>query len=450
MALSTLSMEKITRLAPDEKGRKRISVFLRGGTYYARFRITNRIVSKGALYVTETMKTGSLEEAGVRAFQRLLEIRVAEKSGLTIKSTTVSDEIDAFIRHYEEGLEKGLSGFSKNMLRGFRKTICRYWREYVGNKPLAEISLPDLEHYEDWRSGYWERWAEKEALKRSVRRNTDGTVRLPSNARYRASARTIQWETNAFKQFLSWCEKRGKYAGNAHLFLAKKNLLSRRSAFTPAEYTRLTSAMRRKSWISQAGKHGNDTRLLRYRKMLRAYVLFMANTGLRVGEARNLRWSDITFHENRETRQAHCKVWVAQSYSKVQKRREVIGMPKAAEVMQEFKTWRQKEKDSCGKDDFIWCDERGRPIGDFREGFNRLLKDANVELDPDGRKHTIYSLRHHYITERLREGVPIYALASNCGTSVAMIERYYSDARPADFVGSLTKSRWATPPKSAT
>lgn len=36
--------------------------------------------------------------------------------------------------------------------------------------------------------------------------------------------------------------------------------------------------------------------------------------------------------------------------------------------------------------------------------------------------------------------------ASNCGTSVSMIEKYYSDARPTDFMDRLTKSRYANKP----
>ena len=207
------------------------------------------------------------------------------------------------------------------------------------------------------------------------------------------------------------------------------------------EYNRITSVMRRKSWL-EVGKHQNDPRLARYRKMLRAYVLFLANTGLRVGEARNLRWQDITYARNKD-REETCKVWVAQSHSKVHKRREVAGMPKAAEVIRELEEDRKSKNDLFQPNDFIWCDETGRVIGDFREGFNNLLRIARAEIDAAGRKQTLYCLRHFYITERLREGISIYEIASNCGTSVSMIEKYYSDARPTDFMDRLTTSRYA-------
>jgi hypothetical protein len=56
------------------------------------------------------------------------------------------------------------------------------------------------------------------------------------------------------------------------------------------------------------------------------------------------------------------------------------------------------------------------------------LKDKNVNLkfDRDGHAHTLYSLRHFYICQRLTEGADIYQLAKNCRTSVEMIQKYYA------------------------
>lgn len=435
---------KITRLVPDERGKPRVSVFRRGRTFYGRYRIQNKTISGGKLYITESLKTSDQQEANEKAYERLLEIRSAEKKGASLNKNTVAEAIDDFIAEYEDKLAKGLSGHTNHMLRQYRKTIRRYWKDYIGEKPLGEVSLEDLEAYEQWRANYWQEWIKQQKRRKRgstpIRLMPDGSVRLPSNARLRASNRTVGWEINAFKSFLTWAKRKGLYQGDADLFAFKNGTSSRRSAFTQQEYNRITSVMRRKSWF-QVGKYQNDLRLIRYRKMLRAYVLFLANTGLRVGEARNIRWQDVTYAKNTKGEEI-CKVWVTQSHSKVQKRREVAAMPKAAEVIRELHAERKSNNDFCHSNDFIWCDETGRVIGDFREGFNNLLKLANSELDTDKKKHTVYCLRHYYITERLREGIPIYEIASNAGTSVAMIEKYYSDARPTDFVDSLTKSRY--------
>jgi integrase len=435
---------RITRFAPDERGKARISVFRRGSTFYARYRIHNKAISSGKLYVTESLKTSNEQEANQKAYERLLEIRLAEKKGSSLNKDTVAEAVDDFIAEYEDKLAKGLSGHTKHMLRQYKKTICRYWKDYVGRKRLAEVLLADMEAYEQWRANYWQRWKDEQKTEKRgtvpTRLLPDGSPKLPSNARLRASNRTVSWEINAFKSFLTWAKRKGLYQGDADLFVFKHGTSSRRSAFTQQEYNRITSAMRRKSWL-EVGKHKNDSRLARYRKMLRTYVLFLANTGLRVGEARNLRWQDITFTENKEGAEI-CKVWVTQSHSKVEKRREVSAMAKAAEVIKELSVDRKSRNDFCESNDFIWCDEAGRVIGDFRERFNSLLKAANAEVDSDKKKHTVYCLRHFYITEKLRDGIPIYEIASNTGTSVSMIEKYYSDARPSDFVDRLTKSRY--------
>jgi hypothetical protein len=281
---------KITRLVPDEKARQRISVFLRGNTFYARFRIQNKIISNGNLYITETLKTSNEQEANEKAYQRFLEIRLSEKTGSSLNKNTVAKYIDDFISEYKDKLEKGLSGHTKHMLRQYTKTICRYWKDYIGDKRIQTVSLADMENYETWRANYWQEWIKQQKKRKRgripIRFMPDGSVRLPSNARLRASNRTIGWKINAFKSFLGWTKRKGFYNGDADLFVFKIGASSRRTAFTAAEYNRITGAMRRKAWI-EVGKHRNDYRLARYRKMLRAYVLFLANTGIRVGSARN-------------------------------------------------------------------------------------------------------------------------------------------------------------------
>ncbi|MGH7000634.1 MAG: hypothetical protein ACREEA_03940, partial [Stellaceae bacterium] len=153
-------MEKAIRLFPDSRGKQQVTLFRRGVSYYARFRVQNHAIAYGARYLTETMKTLALEEATQRAWERLAAIRVAEKTGIVLKSDSVAEEIDAFISGYEDRLSKGMSDHSPFMLRGFRKTIGRYWRAYIGHKRLADVSLHDMESYEEWRLDYWHRWIE--------------------------------------------------------------------------------------------------------------------------------------------------------------------------------------------------------------------------------------------------------------------------------------------------
>lgn len=406
-----------------------VSVFCRrlkrSNTYYARFKITNRRAANNQRYITESLRSSSLDVALDRARQRYAEIALLEKQGRAIKSDTVAAEIDKFLTEYAENLRQRLSGYSAHMYRGFNKTIVRYFKEYVGRKALQDVSYDDLQDYEKWRQSYW------------VRQERAG-IRLHGNAKHRAASRTLEWEIGAFKQFLRWAHTRGRYDGNALDYTFKLDEEGRRSAFTLAQWTKLTSYMRRKTWL-EVGKHKNDSRLQRYRRMLQAYVLFMANTGLRVGEARNLSWNDCVFANSSRDEDRLVRVAVASSHSKVKKRRIVVGTAGAHSALWRLFNERKATKDYAKGGDYIWCDVDGQPIEHFREGFNTLIRDAGVEFDNEGRKLVIYSLRHTYITFRLKKNVDIYQLAGNCGTSVAMIEKYYSDARSTDFERELTK-----------
>ena len=63
----------------------------------------------------------------------------------------------------------------------------------------------------------------------------------------------------------------------------------------------------------------------------------------------------------------------------------------------------------------------------FIGAFRRLLIDGGLLEDHNGRRRTLYSLRHTYATLALVSGdVDIHTLSRQMGTSVAMLERHYS------------------------
>jgi integrase len=400
---------------------------LKGDIYYARFKITNRDVADGQRYVTESLDTTDPTIALDRARQRYAEICVHERENKAIKSGTVKAEIDEFMREYEEGVNTGLRRHSQHMLVGFRKSIVRYFVEFIGDKPIHDVSAKDMQGYEAWRFKYWTAKAA-------------AGVTLHGNAKAKPSQRTIEWEVGAFKQFLRWANDRGRYNGDALKFRYVVDKKQSRPAFTENQFETLASYMSRKTWLLGAGKHGHDSRLSRYRAMLRTYVLFMAGTGLRPGEARNLRWRDISYDQAADEQEI-IEVYVHATHSKVKKTRTTMGQDLAAVAISQLHADRTVNDDFAGPDDYIWCDTDGRVIKDFREGFNNLIKAAGVETDSMGKKLAIYSLRHYYITSRRDNTVDAYDLARNTGTSVEMIERFYDQGRNRDRKDELTKYR---------
>lgn len=423
-------MTEIHRLGVGSGGRLIISVYLRehktGPCYYARFKVSNPRSANGQRYITESLRTDDFHHALEVARTRYAEITLMERENKFVKTESVAVNIEKFMRDYEHGVMQGRGSHSKSMLVSFRKTVEKYWKEYIGHLDLRTLTWDHMNEYEKWRQDYYANLKKK-------------GKKIHPNAKLMASKRTIESEINNFKAFLRWCSIKGMYSGTA-LEYKYKNLQgkNKRSAFTTQQWTTLTGFMRRKAWTT-VGRRGNDSRLIRYRYMLKAYVLFMKNTGLRVGESRNLRWMDVEFVSNTDPGKCFVRVKVLRENSKTRKSAVIVGTEGAYKALSDWYAYRKSISNLVSKDDPVWCEPDGKIINDFREGFNTLITEAGVRLDASGQKLTIYSLRHTYITEQLKNGVPVYTIASNCNTSVAMIEQYYSDARSQDFEQSLTE-----------
>lgn len=72
--------------------------------------------------------------------------------------------------------------------------------------------------------------------------------------------------------------------------------------------------------------------------------------------------------------------------------------------------------------------------------FARLLHKVGITHDEYGQKYSLYSLRHLYISWRLREGVSVALVAANAGTSAVMIHKHYSHVRSSEVKDALVKT----------
>ncbi|MDI9235080.1 hypothetical protein [Limnohabitans lacus] len=112
--------------------------------------------------------------------------------------------------------------------------------------------------------------------------------KIPKAAKKHPTDSTLVWETTLAKTLIKFAHERG-YRGNSQLptwrYKAERRIV--RPAFTPAEYKKVYEQMRR--WI----KETDDPEYKYIRELLRDYVLILANSGMRVGEANNLKESDV-------------------------------------------------------------------------------------------------------------------------------------------------------------
>lgn len=113
-------------------------------------------------------------------------------------------------------------------------------------------------------------------------------------------------------------------------------------------------------------------------------------------------------------------------------RRIVVADPEAVLIWKEYLQWRQERFVQLGfqevpqPDEYVWLDRHGEPeTKQIQQRFHTLLRKNGIYIDADGNRLTAYSLRHTYCIRKLRQGVPVYTIATNMGTSVERIERNY-------------------------
>ena len=86
--------------------------------------------------------------------------------------------------------------------------------------------------------------------------------------------------------------------------------------------------------------------------MMRCYILFLCNTGLRVGEARHLTWGDVSSTFNKMGERV-CIVELDQEQSKVRKGRtrssKVVGRLTAWRALERYKEFLQSTGEDTGK-----------------------------------------------------------------------------------------------------
>ena len=92
--------------------------------------------------------------------------------------------------------------------------------------------------------------------------------------------------------------------------------------------------------------------------------------------------------------------------------------------VERLRNFRSEEAKTLNLEEPIFCHPNGRPIGSFKKGFEQVLNEAGVLRGSDGKKRVPYSLRHTYAAMRISEGVSVFQLAANMGTSVEMIESF--------------------------
>lgn len=363
----------------------RLVIFKRSGIFYARLR------TEPAKYVWRSLKTTDVEKAISTGRKLLFQVEQRTEHGFPLKSKLFSTVIDDYIayRGRDHAHGRTTEGMLKQIIR-----VSKFWRVYAGDLPIEAIDDKVMRAFIPWRRDYYSKFK-----------------KLPKNAKLHPTDTTLQWEMMLGKAIIRWADEqglRGKQALPTVTFTAKKKRA--RPAFEIPEYIRLWRTMHKR--ISDAG----DVRILRSRKLLSNYVLVLANSGMRIGEANNLKLRDVMPFRDAKGRNNFRFIVRGKTGE-----RDVILRSAAARRVDKILAKRTGENTN----NFLFAMPNGTKIMSLMDQFNLALKQAGIERNGFGEKYSLYSLRHFYAVMALRNGIGVFEVARNMGTSVQMIQLYY-------------------------
>lgn len=342
-------------------------------------------------YKTISLKTSDINAAREKAFEQDADLRFRLKHDVPIFNRPFSQIAQDYLATQIERAETGY--ITKVRARNVESIIRAQLNRYVGPIQIHLIGQDRWDSYPVWR-----------------RKNGRGFVRE------QVSEATIRVEMSIFRSIMAYAASK-KFIPASQIF--KGNLpraTERREEFTREEYRKLHTFAR--GWVNKASKPTSRwTREVTYN-----FVLIMCNTGMRPPEAKNLRWRDVSIGKDKEGRDL-----VVLNVRGKSKFRRLVAAGNVAEYLERIRAIAK----STEPDDYVFTNHNGkRAITLYSSLISELLDKAGLRTGPAGTPRSTYCFRHTYATLRLSEGVDVYFLAEQMGTSVQMIEKHYGHINP--------------------
>ena len=396
-------------------------------------------------YIRRSCQTDDPTRAMLLAEQAYEELLVRAKGGFSLKTVTV----DAF---FEGWIETTKHRLTETRYKWKKSVYARYVAGYLGRKNISDLTKKDADGYWHYRLNFW---TSDEGQKRIVNNKLRAKAKTFSshNVAKVPSFATLKSEASLINEMLRAAVDEGHLQRSIKISAQDAIAKSERSdgfrdTFTDDEWRLLTVNLYNYAHCrgQYAGKRVNAYHQLQ-RRMLHVFVLLASSTGMRVGELRQLRWNDI---ESRmmDDGQKRLVVSVRGETSKV--RRGRVAVAHSDHIIGVLEAYKEVSNRTDGHD-LIFYSERDDEVGevDLSTAFKTFLKSIDHEerveglrTSSDGKARTLYSLRHFYAIQRLKQSVDIYRLAENMGTGVTQIRNHYGRHVSGDaFIQELTKYR---------
>ena len=326
----------------------------------------------------KSTKEGSLKLAKEVAEDWYLELKGKQRAGEIINERTFREAADQFIKEYET-ITDGQR--SEKWVEGHKARIKLHLKPFFGSYGLSQVTAGLVQDY------------------RIDRHDNSHNGKAPAKS-------TMHDEIVTLRQVLKTAVRHGwlDHLPDLSTPYNTASKISHRAWFSEEEYRALYQATRARA------RKPFHKRFKWNAEQIHDFVLFMANTGLRPDEAKQLQYRDVAIVDDEDTEEKILEIEV--------RGKRGVGFCKSTRgAVRPFE--RLKKRNDPEPTDLLFP-------GNHIKMFNNILKETDLKFDRDGNRRTAYSLRHTYICFRLMEGADIYQVAKNCRTSVEMIEKFYA------------------------
>jgi len=394
-------------------------------------------------YVRRSTKETVFELAKRKATEDYREHEYKHKNNMQTNIVYVRNAITKFF-DYTTNSNK----HSVKHQQQLKNTWQRYMAGYFNDMKIGDITDDKLDEYWDWRNAFYITGEGKERILANKNR-VNAKTQSSKNIKKKFAYGSAKVEASLINQFFAWCYRDNQSYTTKILKIKASGAFSkeelsknnRRDNFTKDEWKKITLNLG--NYVNGKGifKNKNDNPLhARQRKNLRLYIMFLASTGARVGEAKHLRWKDVAYDKENDTG----KFFIAAETSKTRKKRFTLSH--SNHIFDELIKWKE-ETEFADDNDLVFYtkDKDGKQkICDVSVSFKTFLTKIGLLKGTDNKSRTLYSLRHSYATMRLEDGAEVYNVAKNIGTSVKMIEQHYGHVQISKIGKDLNKRKDTT------
>lgn len=371
-------------------------IYKRGENWHFRMWLTRE-----QKYVRKSLQTQNADVATDKAKKLYLSLFAEQEAGKSYYSLTIEQGVERYLRNRETDVNTG------RIVAGRLVTIrahLRHWQDFVGKTTkLSALTRDSCEDYFNYR-------ITKSAVpgKRVTIENEQSTINACIKYLFKIHLCHVpELEFPKLKK------------------IDRNNEDIRRSTVTSDEYYDMIKYMRD---YTARKKHKLDDKTYRLRMLVRHWIIIAANSGLRSGEQRQLRWSDITIQSHNIGGEDHvfARLCIRFDTSKVRKSR--IFLCRGGKY---FVRWKRIQRPKS-EDDLIFSlnGETEFPNRTLTAHFHKIVAGASI-ANVQKRGIVPYSLRHFMITQRILSGLTYADVAEMCGTSDKEVKDTYNHLNDA-------------------